>query len=152
MAKGDKPWLMKQLAIELDISPGEISESLHRSVFAGLLSPDKRRLMPEALLEFLQFGLKYVYPQQPGALQRGMPTAYSALPLSAQIVGNEAIVWPFAQGKVRGQSLEPLFSGVPKACTMDEKLYELLTLVDALRIGRARERTLAVKELKKRLR
>jgi hypothetical protein len=33
----------------------------------------------------------------------------------------------------------------------DEKLHELLALADALRVGRAREKELAVKELKKRL-
>jgi len=33
----------------------------------------------------------------------------------------------------------------------DPSLHELLALVDALRVGRAREKELALKELKKRL-
>lgn len=150
-AKSNTTWLMKDLANELGISAGEISESLHRSAYAGLISRDKKKIMSMALLEFLQYGLKYVYPQQPGALVRGMPTAYSAPPLQSEIMSNEAIVWPFAEGKVRGQALEPLYLGAPKACKQDENLYELLSLVDALRIGKARERAMAMEELKKRL-
>jgi hypothetical protein len=40
---------------------------------------------------------------------------------------------------------------VPEAARQDERLWELLALVDAIRIGNARERSLAVRELKKRL-
>lgn len=150
-AKGNKDWLMKDLAAELSISTSEVSESLHRSAFAGLISRDKKKLMTMALLEFLQYGLKYVYPQQPGAIVRGLPTAYSAAPLNSEIISNETIVWPFAEGKTRGQALEPLYPGAAKASLQDQELYELLALVDALRIGKARERTLAIEELKKRL-
>jgi hypothetical protein len=38
------------------------------------------------------------------------------------------------------------------AAERDKGLYELLTLVDAIREGRAREKNLAIKELKARLR
>ena len=37
------------------------------------------------------------------------------------------------------------------AAKSDPKLYELLALVDTLRVGRARERTMAEEELRKRL-
>jgi predicted transcriptional regulator len=150
-AKGNLPWLMKDLANELSLSSSEVSESLHRSVYAGLISNDKKTLMNMAILEFLQFGLKYVYPQQPGATVRGIPTAYSAPPLSDEILSNDPIVWPFSEGKIRGHALEPLYIGATKASLQDSKLYELLSLVDALRIGKARERAIAVEELKKRL-
>ena len=150
-SKGDQTWLMKDLAIELKISGSEISESLNRSALAGLISPDKRRVMYASLLDFLEYGLKYVYPQHPGALVKGMPTAWSALPLSEEIMSEEQVVWPFANGLVRGQTIEPLHPSVPWACQQDQKLYELLALTDALRMGRARERNLAIIELKKRL-
>jgi predicted transcriptional regulator len=150
-ALGENPWMMKDLANELYISSGEVSESLNRSAYAGLISANKRQLMIMALLEFLQYGLKYVYPQQPGALVRGMPTAWAAPPLSEHIVSEENVVWPYAEGTVRGQAVEPLYSGIPRACVLDTKLYELLALTDALRIGKARERNIAVEELTKRL-
>jgi hypothetical protein len=44
-----------------------------------------------------------------------------------------------------------LYVSVPEAVLKDEVLYELLALVDALRVGRAREKEIAVAELKKRL-
>jgi hypothetical protein len=53
---------------------------------------------------------------------------------------------------MRGYALEPLFETVPLAALEDEKLYELLALVDAIREGRVRERSLATEELVKRLR
>jgi hypothetical protein len=60
-------------------------------------------------------------------------------------------VWPYADGPVRGYSFAPLHKNVPQAALEDSKLYELLALVDALRDGRAREREMAGRELKKRL-
>ncbi|WMJ74168.1 hypothetical protein RCC89_13475 [Cytophagaceae bacterium ABcell3] len=150
-AKGNKPWLMKDLSYELAISASEISESINRSVIAGLISPDKKKLMKLALLDFLEHGLRYVYPQQPGALLRGLPTAHSAKPLSDEIVSEEPYVWPYAEGQVRGQAIEPLHPKVPEACLKDSFFYELMALGDALRVGKAREKRLAVEELKKRL-
>ena len=44
-----------------------------------------------------------------------------------------------------------LCSSVPGAARSSPKLYELLALIDTLRVGRARERKLAEEELKRRL-
>lgn len=149
--KGKENWYMKDLAYELKISASEVSESINRSVIAGLIAQDKKRLMTLALLDFLEYGLKYVYPQQPGALVRGLPTAHSAPPLNHDIVSEEPYVWPYAEGKVRGQSIEPLHPNVPQACLLDTKFYELMALCDALRVGKAREKNIAMQELKSRL-
>lgn len=150
-SKGDKPWLMKDLSIELNISASEISESLNRSAIAGLISKDKKRLMKLSILDFLEYGLRYAYPQQPGAKVRGVPTAHAAPPLSNEIVSDEPYVWPYGEGTVRGESVEPLHPQVPKACLKDPLFYEYMALCDALRVGRARERNMAIQELKKRL-
>ena len=45
-----------------------------------------------------------------------------------------------------------LYASVPGAARRDRALYDLLALVDAIRIGRARERALAEKEITHRLR
>lgn len=150
-AKGNKPWLMKDLSTELEISASEVSESLNRSMLAGLISANKQTLMKLALLDFLEHGLKYVYPQRPGAMVRGMVTAHSAEPLNKIIQSQEAYVWPFGLGKVRGQAIEPLHPSVPKACLKDHILHELLALTDALRVGKIREQKLAIAELEKRI-
>jgi len=147
----DTPWFAKDLAQSLNISASEVSESLNRSRLAGLLSEDKKRLMKNNLLEFLEHGLCYVFPAKPGAIQRGLPTAHSAPPLISLISAEESYVWPWAEGRARGQAIEPLHRGVPDACVKDRLLYELLALTDALRLGRVREKELAMEALRERI-
>ncbi|WP_421894086.1 hypothetical protein [Marinoscillum sp.] len=149
--KGEQSWTMKDLSQELEISASEVSESLNRSSIAGLLYQNKKQVMRQALMDFLQYGLRYVYPQQPGALVRGVPTAHAAPPLSEEIVSDAPYVWPHHEGNVRGQAIEPLYPSVPAACLKDPAFYEVMALCDALRVGRARERNIAVEELKKRI-
>ena len=60
-------------------------------------------------------------------------------------------MWPSAKGKQKGQAIQPLYRSVPEAALNDAKLHEMLALVDAIRVGSARERKLAVVELKKRI-
>ncbi|WP_139959575.1 hypothetical protein [Flavicella sediminum] len=148
----DNPqWNQKSIAESLEMSQSEISESVARSKFSGLLDPKGKVVMKLALLEFLQFGLRYVFPQKPGAVVRGIPTSHSAPPLNNLINSTEHYVWPYAKGTVRGHSIIPLYSSVPQAALKDVLLYELLALVDALRVGRAREKEIAIAEIKKRL-
>jgi hypothetical protein len=147
----DQNWFGKDLATALFISSSEVSESLNRSAFARLLDADKRKLMKQTFLEFLEHGFKYVFPLKPGPIVRGMPTAHSAPPLNKLIQSQEIYVWPDALGEHRGQAIEPLHPGVIKAAKLDSELYELLSLIDALRIGRTREQQIAMQELKNRL-
>ncbi len=147
----DTPWLAKDLAQSLNISASEVSESLNRSKLAGLLSGDKKQLMKSNLIEFLEHGLRYVFPAKAGAIQRGMPTAHSAPPLKDVVMSDDVYVWPWAEGLIRGQTIEPLHPNVPAACAKDPLLYELLALVDALRLGRAREKQRAVEALRQRI-
>ena len=150
-AKESNMWFMKDLAYELGISASEVSESINRSVIAGLIFPDKKKLMKSALLDFLRFGLPYVYPQQPGSLVRGVPTAHSAEPLNKIIQSEEPYVWPYSKGTVRGQAVEPLHINVPEASLTDKIFYEYMALCDAMRLGKVREKNIAFEELEKRL-
>lgn len=150
VAYGKEQWFQQPLAEALGISQSEVSKSLNRSKYAGFLDPKGKTVMRMALLEFLQHGLRYVFPQKPGAVVRGVPTSHSAPPLKELIQSSEDYVWPSGKGKVRGHSIMPLYPSVPEAALKDAQLYELLALVDALRVGRAREKDLAIIELKKR--
>ena len=141
-------WNQKPIAEALGLSQSEISESVARSRFAGLLDPAGKNVMKVALLEFLQYGIRYVFPQKPGPIVRGVPTAHSAAPLKAEISSSEDYVWPYGKGKVRGHGITPLYSSVPEAVLKDPDLHKLLALVDALRVGRAREKDLAIIHLK----
>jgi hypothetical protein len=48
--------------------------------------------------------------------------------------------------------LAPLSDKVPAAAARDPWLYQILALVDAIRLGQARDRKLAAEELTRRLR
>ena len=152
LAMGSESWRMTDLAGALHLSQSEISESLNRCKIARLIDESKRIVFRKALLEFLTHGLKYVFPVQPGSLVRGVRTAHSAKPLSSMIVSEKDVyVWPWDEGDVRGQAIEPLYKNAPMAAREDERFYELLALVDAIRVGRAREQAIAVKELSQRV-
>ncbi len=144
-------WKQLPMAVALGMSQSEVSEAVKRCKYAGLLDIKGKNVMRQGLMELLEYGIKYVFPQKPGPIVRGVPTAHSAPPLKKTIVSNEAYVWPYAKGSVRGQSILPLYASVPSAALRDPALHELLAMVDALRVGRSRERTLALEELKKRI-
>lgn len=142
----------KQLAQSLKISDAEVSESLKRSEYAGLLLDSKlKHINKRALLDFLLYGLKYAFPAHPGAISRGIPTAQSATPLSNLIVSDEVYVWECPNGTTRGQTIEPLYFTVPTVVQSQGELYELLALTDAVRTGTARTISLAAQELEKRI-
>ena len=156
VAIGSEPWTFQRMAVELSISQSEVHAGVRRAVAARLMSDATTvsgRPVREALLEFLVHGVKYAFPPEHGALTRGVPTGYAAPPLNKLIVGSSdpPPVWPYAEGNVRGLAFAPLYPSVQAASLKDARLYELLALVDAIRDGRARERTLAAKELESRL-
>lgn len=154
LSAGDRPPYL-QMANDLHLYPSEVYASIKRARASHFVQgPElKDRLNRSALLEFLLHGIRYAFPAERGAMTRGVPTRYAASPLKQSIEqGKEPPpVWPHADGSVRGYSYAPLHKNVPRAALADPRLYELLVLVDALRDGRARERELAVKELRKRL-
>ena len=148
---GEHAWSQVSMANQLFMSQSEISQSLVRSKYAGLLNMTGKKVLKQGFLEFLQYGIKYVFPQQPGAIVRGIPTAHSAAPLDAIIKSDDKYVWPSGKGSAKGQTIMPLYPSVTDAVKLDSLLYELLALVDALRVGRVRERKIALEELKKRI-
>ena len=142
------------VAGELALSPSQVHASLKRLERSRLIDAQTGRPLLKAVEEFLIHGVRYAFPVQRGETTRGMPTAYAAPPLGDQIAdsGDLPPVWPDPHGEVRGATLEPLHRAAPKAARKDPALYELLALIDALRDGRVRERQLAEKELRARLR
>lgn len=151
VALNGKSWKQGDLADQLGLSRAEVSNSLARSVEVGLLD-DHKLPQHQAILEFLLFGLKYVFPAKRGAIGRGVLTTPCAAPLSGKLVvtSDDFCVWPSSDGTAKGQEVEPLYRSVPEAVKTDPALYELLVLVDAVRLGNAREVKLASEELRKR--
>ena len=176
--EGSTATTLAALGAQLGISAAEIHGAMNRASLASLLDRETRKPRIHNLLEFLEHGIKYAFVSRRGELTRGLPTAYSAPPLSDVLMQGPvarmflnpaaeppssyetsidpyapiAVVWPDPEGKVRGESLEPLYPAAVGAARRDPKLYECLALVDALRIGRAREKKLAIAFLTERLR
>ena len=151
IAMGKKDWFHHTLAQELGMSQSEVTQSLNRSKYAGLIDNERKKVNRIAFSEFILHGLSYAFPQQPGALVRGVLTAHAAEPLNQLIHSSEKYVWPYAKGTDRGQAIEPMYNTAVEASSKDHDLYELLTLVDAIRVGKVREKELAKKELEKRI-
>lgn len=139
------------LAENLGISTSTAHQAVERLTAAGIVLPHARRVNRHHLLEFLEHGVRYAFPSQPGSRAKGVPTAHAGPPLASEIAFDEAFVWPSAGGEAFGESVDPLYDGavdLPERCP---PVYELLTLVDAVRVGRARERSLATTKLRARL-
>ena len=146
-------WTYNKLANSLHMSSSEVHAALKRCETSGLYDSSFRKIRKNALLEFLIHGIKYVFPSQPGSLSRGIPTAHSAKPLKDLLVIDSAdtYVWSTPDGTVKGQAITPLYKSVPEASKDDSELYQLLSLIDAIRVGRVRDQRLASQELENRL-
>ncbi|WP_342617486.1 hypothetical protein [Rhodoferax sp. GW822-FHT02A01] len=100
------------------------------------------------LVEFALHGAKYAFPAEKLPLVVGVPTSHSAPAFAGVFApGSTDFVWPHPNGSVRGVGVEPLHPSVPFAAMQDAKLYEMLALFDALRVGKARERGMALERL-----
>lgn len=148
---------VRALQASLGISKTEIASALKRCQHIGLLRVDPITQLPrvnsKALLGFLEHGLRYVFPVKPAEIVRGIPTSFSAPVLQDKLMsGGDLIqVWPDAYGNRKGQSVTPLFKTVPGAVKKDPCLYEYLALIDAIRLGNAREARLANEILREKV-
>lgn len=151
LAVNDRQYTQAKLAAELDVSPSQVNRALRSGVDSGLLEEGTMHVHGAALNEFLLHGVRYAFPGRVGSITRGMATAHAAPPLNRRIRSGEPLVWPDASGDARGQSLEPLYRNAVSASRKDSELYEALALLDAIRVGRARERQIASKLLSERI-
>jgi hypothetical protein len=142
-------WQYRDLAASLSISVSEVSESLNRSHIAGLIDETKKKVRRQSLMEFIEHGLHYVFPQLPGRLVTGVPTAHSHPFFIKKLVSDMNYVWPDPDGSVKGLAIQPLHRSVTKAIQKDDLLYRLLASIDIIRVGNTRELKLALQELNK---
>jgi hypothetical protein len=135
------------------MSASEVHAAVCRLIEAQLVDPETKEVRREALRNFLVNGVAYVFPVKAKEVTRGMPTAWASPAMAGNFSASDQLppVWPDPNGHTQGASVEPLYPSVPGAARRDAALYELLALVDAIRIGRARERSLAEKAISERL-
>jgi hypothetical protein len=140
---------VRALSASLALSKSEVSNSMNRCREIGLIYTDllsgKPNVRSEALLDFVKYAIRYVFPAKPGPIVRGIPTAFAAPIMAGKVMsgGDFIPVWPDAYGKSKGQAVTPLYKTVPGAVKKDELLYHFLALVDAIRIGGPREAKVA---------
>lgn len=148
---GSVSWQLVGLANLLKISISEISESLNRSRLAGLIDYNKKKVNRQNLVEFLEHGVRYVFPEQPGSMVRGIPTAHSHPDMKKIFISEMNYVWPDNKGEAMGLMIEPFYKRQVEAVKEDKEYYRLLALVDVIRVGKVREIKYAVNELKKNI-
>jgi hypothetical protein len=151
VSKNSENWQLMEISNSLRISISEISESLNRSRIAGLIDYNKKKVNRQNLLEFLEHGVRYVFPQEPGSMVRGIPTAHSHVSMKKNFISDIDYVWPDNKGKIVGLKIEPFYPKQVEAVNDDETYYKLLSLVDVIRVGKVREVKFAVNELRKNI-
>jgi hypothetical protein len=148
IALDNQHWQLAGLSSSLHISISEISESLNRSKLANLIDFNKKKINRQNLFEFIEHGVRYVFPQEPGSMVRGIPTAHSHSFMKKKFISDINYVWPDNKGEVMGLLIEPFYSKQVEAIKEDQVYYKLMALVDVIRVGRVREIKSAVQELK----
>ncbi len=132
------------------ISKSQVSLSLNRMYDVGLakISSDmgNPKVNKQALLEFIVYGIRYVFPAKLGELTRGIATSVAAPVLSQHVSSSGELVpvWPAATGNVKGLAVEPLHKNVMQAIKGDDLMYDLLALTDAIRLEQVRTRKIAI--------
>ncbi len=148
---------VRAIAGATGISKTEVSASLNRSIDVGLAKYERKSQLPitnsKVLLDFIVSGVRYVFPANPGPVERGLLTGFDADGLKGLLstVGDYHYVWSDVEGKDKGQVVSPLYKTAPFAARHDPELYQSMALVDAIRLGESREVAVAKDELKKRL-
>ena len=149
IAIGNSDWRLTDLSNSMFISLSEISESLNRSRIAGLIDYNKENVNRHNLFEFLEHGVKYVFPSEPGALVKGIPTAHSH-PFIKKLFNSELnYVWREPAGDIMGLVIDSFYPKQVEAIKSDPIFYKLMALIDVIRVGRVRERNVAIQELRK---
>jgi hypothetical protein len=144
---------VRALADSTGVSKSQVALSLQRCHDVGLTfeNRDKPGLQVHrrGLYEFLVYAVRFVFPAKIGATTRGIATGVAAPVFAGKLysVGDDKLVWPYALGNTKGQAIEPLTGSVPKAVEHDAMLYAMLALVDSLRLGAAREKSMAESHL-----
>jgi hypothetical protein len=139
----------------LHLSSSQVHAAAVRARAARLLIPTEPRgniASPNRknLLEFLIHGVKYAYPAERSGTARGVPTSLGANVFRSSFgAPQQPMVWPHPRGGARGEGLLPLHRCIPEVALDQEdgSFHRTFALVDALRVGMARERQFALKEL-----
>jgi hypothetical protein len=150
-----REWTYYDLSQQLGLSASSAHEAVDRCRCSGLLLPS-REVSRKHLRDLLVVAVPRIFYATRGSLASGMPTSVHAAPIRGRFNpgrGDRVAVWPLGEGEPgrAGEAVVPLYPSAPMAAARDAVLYELLALVDVLRVGGPSERERAVELLDERL-
>jgi hypothetical protein len=129
------------------LSASQTHSAIGRLIACHLVDAEFKQPIKRNLVEFLVHGLRYVFPMVLGSVGVGIPTAHSGPLMKSKIIHHQdqRYVWVSETGdrKQKGITVVPLHKEIPKIVKNDKDLYEILTVVDALRMNSPREREVA---------
>jgi hypothetical protein len=142
------------LADSLGLSPGEISKSNRRLVKAKLIAPgmdsNEFNTVTRSMREWLCFGIQYSVLVETQGLGNGLVTSWSNPSIKSELIPREVpYVWIFPGGDSYGEGVSPLYPNAPVAAYGDENMHHVLSLIDAIRLGKPRELDIARKLIEK---
>ncbi|MBS1869449.1 MAG: hypothetical protein JSS99_07270 [Actinobacteria bacterium] len=113
----------------------------------------RRRIDRSAAMELLTHALPFVAPARLGGPTRGVRTAWAAPVLADRFAPTDELppLWPAPEGDARGLTVEPVHPAVVELAANDSWMYDMLALIDGIRIGDARVRGVARELLNERL-
>jgi hypothetical protein len=143
-----------QMAAVLGLSKSTAHKAVSRLIQLGLAVKDdggRIHIEAEQAIELLRV-IRYVFPSVQTEKARGVPTGLAALTAVPSSLDNiVTMVWPSRLGSAVGVGVQPLIPNAPDIAFRDPKLYRLMAIVDALRLGDARDREAATVALQKAL-
>lgn len=144
-------WSNAVIGETLGLSKSQVHYSVKRCIQVGLIGEKTLAPKVDPMLEYIEHVIKFIHPPEWLGEEKGMPTAHSMEPLSNKVNAPIAVVWPEETGHVEGQGLKPIHTNVPLASRKDRQLYEFMSLVEVFRSGKARERQMALAEIRIRV-
>ena len=138
---------------------GAVHNAVERAKYASLIFGKKNKrggglkVNRLALAEFIIHGAKYAFPAgESKAKIKGMPTADAIELIDEQLAPSDRLhwVWPDDEGE-EGYRCNPLHKNAVDAAKKDNKLYELLALLDSQRVGDARVKRIGADAIKEKL-
>ena len=145
-------WRIIDIAYNIHLSPSEVYDGINRLHKAEIMHM-RKHVVKKHFVEFLIHGVKYCFPAIPGIKSRGILTAHSS-EFFKKIISDykkDTYVWPSEKGNASGTSIIPFHKNIPEFIQKDRFMYEYLSYIDAIRIGRKREKAYAEKQILKLL-
>jgi hypothetical protein len=137
---------VRDIAEAIGISPGEVSKGTQRLVASHLVVERSGDIFSEtgAMLEWLCYGVRYAYSFESTGYGRGMATSWNCPVLKSEVVSpSPALVWQTVGGDTEGALIKPIHQSVPLAASRDTLLYQVMSLIEAIRGGKPRELAIA---------